>query len=127
MKLLEMENPDGDKQLDFITDSFRFILKFCSSNQLTLDEYLDYKIGFTPEWMKHYADRKISIYSLLDFPNIYDKIVAIEEDHRKLILGDLDSRFYTIKEAYLKSNKARQLVKKGTELIRKQLKGEKHE
>ena len=119
-----MESPDSNSQLQFITDSFRYILKFCSENKIPFKNYLDYKIGFTPEWMKHYTEGKISIYSLLDFQNLYDRIMGIEEDHRKLILGDLDTRFYTIKEMYLKSNKAKLLVKKGSELLNQQTKGE---
>jgi hypothetical protein len=90
MKLKEMEPIDSDYQLQFIGESFKFIFKFCRSYNLTHNEYLDYRVGFTPEWMKHYNDRKISIYSLLDFPDIYDRIMSIEEDHRKLLLGDLD-------------------------------------
>lgn len=118
MKLKEMEPPDSTEQLQFIADSFRFIAKFCTEYKISIDQYLDYKIGFTPEWMKHYSDKKISIYSLLDFSNIYDRILGVEEDYRKILLGDLDERFYTIKTAYTNSTKARPLVKKALSLLR---------
>lgn len=118
MKIREMESPDSEDQLNFITDSFRFILKFCISNKITFDEYLDYKLGFTYEWMKHYNDRIISIYSLLDMPNIYDRIVSMEDEHRKLLLGDLDQRFFSIKTRYDRSDKAKNLVSRGTMLLK---------
>jgi hypothetical protein len=122
MKLKELKSPDDPEQLQFITESFRFMLKFCSEKHILFEEYLDYKVGFTPEWMKHYVEHNISIYSLLDIPNIYDMIMGIEADHRKLLLGDLEDRFYTMKESYLKSKKAKLLVKRGTELLHQQTK-----
>lgn len=118
IKIKEMENPDNADQCKFIIESFKFILKFCNEQHIEFDSYLDFKVGFTPEWMKHYVDNKISIYCLLDIPNIYDRIMSIEADHRKVLLGDLESRFYSIKNMYLKSKKARILVAKGIELLR---------
>lgn len=120
MKILEMSPVDEERQLQFIVESFRFILRFCSDHKITFDEYLDYRIGFTPEWMKHYVENKISIYCLLDIPDIYDRMMGIEDDHRKLLLGDLEGKFYTFKDRFLKSKKAKELVKKGIELLRKQ-------
>lgn len=115
----ELSDPDEEHQIEFIKRSFQFILKYCSENQITFDEYLHYKTGFTHEWMKHYAEKKISLLCLLEFDFIYDIIMGIEEEHRKILLGDLDNRFYTIKGKYLKSVKAKKIVKKGIEILRK--------
>lgn len=122
MKLKEMESPDNPDQLEFITKSFRFMLKFCKENNLTFMEYFDYSVGFTPEWLKHYAERKISIYSVLDIPHIYDRIVSIPGEQRKILLGDIDDRFFKIKEMYTKSKTAKVLVKKGTAILLRETK-----
>lgn len=120
MEIKELANPDESHQIDFIKSSFQFILKFCLQHNITFDEYLEYKTGFTYEWMKHYADKKISLLCLLEYDKIYDMIVSIESEHRALLLGDLKERFYTIKGAYLKSNRAKLIVKKSIEIVTKQ-------
>lgn len=122
VKLKEMEDPDTPDQIQFIVDSFRFILKFCCENKIPFEKYLDYKVGFTPEWMKHYTEQKISLYCLLDIPNIYDRIMSINGDHRKLLLGDLENRFHIIKDKFLKSKKTKILVKRGIELLNQKTK-----
>lgn len=122
MVIKELCDPDEDHQLEFITNSFRFIGKFCFENKLTFEEYIKYKRGFTYEWMKHYAEKKISLLCLLEYDYIYDMIMGIEEEHRSLLLGDLDKRFYTIKGEYLKSKKAQILVKYTIEKLQKILK-----
>lgn len=119
MVIKELSNPDEPHQIEFIKSSFRFILKFCIDNKITFKQYLSYKKGFTYEWMKHYAEKKISLLCLLEFDNIYDMIMGIEEEHRSLLLGDLEERFYKIKGEYLNSCKARIIVKKAIEIINK--------
>lgn len=118
MVLKELSNPDEEHQLDFIKRSFQFILKYCVENKITFDQYLSYKKGLSYEWMKHYAEKKISLLCLLEFDFIYDRIMEIEKEHRVLMLGDLEERFYKIKGEYLKSVKARQVVKKGIEILK---------
>lgn len=117
MKIKELCDPDEEHQIDFIKTSFQFILKFCLDNKITFKQYLVYKKGFTYEWMKHYADKKISLLCLLEYDNIYDMIVGIEKEHRSLLLGDLDERFYKIKGEYLKSKRAKIIVKKAIEIL----------
>lgn len=119
MAIKELSNPDEDHQIEFIKKSFQFILKYCIENHITFDSYVQYKKGFTYEWMKHYAEKKISLLCLLEFDFIYDNIMGIEVEHRKLLLGDLEDRFYTIKNDYLKSTKAKKIVKKATEILKK--------
>lgn len=112
MVIKELCNPDEEHQLDFIERSFRFIGKFCYDNKLySFEEYLAYKKGFTYEWMKHYAEKKISLMCLLEYDNIYDMIMGVEDEHRSLLLGDLEDRFYKIKGDYLRSSRAKVIVK----------------
>ena len=77
----------------------------------SFEDYIYCKKGFTPEWMKHYAEKKISLLCLLEYDNIYDIIMGIEEEHRSLLLGDLEHRFYKVKGEYLRSSKAKVIVK----------------
>lgn len=122
MNIKELCNPDEEHQLDFIKRSFQFILKFCMDNKISYETYLNHKKGFTYEWMKHYAEKKISLLCLLEYDIIYDMIMGIEEEHRSLLLGDLEDRFYKIKGDYLNSVKARAIVKKAIIILQKNTK-----
>lgn len=119
MALRELEDPDEEHQLRFIKDSLQFILKFCMDNKLTFEEYLMYKRGFTYEWMKHYAEKKVSLHCFFETDNTFDIIMGVEEEHRQLLVGDLENKFYSIKGKYLKSTKAKKIVNRGLELIRR--------
>jgi hypothetical protein len=119
MVIKELCDPDEEHQLDFIKRSFQFILKFCMEQKITFDQYLTYQKGFTYEWMKHYAEKKISLLCLLEYDFIYDMIMGIEEEHRSLLLGDLEERFYKIKGDYLNSSRARIIVKKAIKIVKK--------
>jgi hypothetical protein len=111
MVIKELSNPDEEHQMEFVSNSFRFIGKFCHERKISFKQYLTYKEGFTYEWMKHYAEKKISLLCLLEYDKIYDMIMGIEEEHRTLLLGDLEERFYKVKGDYLNSIKCRPLVK----------------
>ena len=117
MKIKELCDPDEAHQLEFIKKSFQFILKFCMENNITFNDYRNYKTGLTYDWMKHYAEKKISLICLLEYDNIYDMIMGMEEEHRKLLLGDLEERFYKIKGNYLNSSKAKAIVNKAIEIL----------
>jgi len=120
MAIKEMQSPDEEHQLEFIKHTFQFILKHCLDNKITFDQYIRHKKGFTFEWMKHYAERKISLMCLLEFSDTYDMIMEIEEEHRVLLLGeDMEEKFYKIKDSYLRSVKARAMVKRGIGVLRR--------
>ena len=119
MTIKELDDPDEEHQIEFIKTSFQFILKFCLDNKITFYQYLTYKRGFTYEWMKHYTEKKISLLCLLDYDKIYDIIMGMEEEHRTLLLGDLNERFYTMKSKYLKSKKAKSVVHKAIQIVNK--------
>ena len=117
MEIKELCDPDEEHQLDFIKSSFQFILKYCIENKIQFSDYPYRKTGFTYEWMKHYAEKRISLLCLLEFDHIYDIIMGIEEEHRKLLLGDLEERFYKIKGMYLNSDRAKKIVKRANILL----------
>lgn len=121
MKLKEMKDPDSEEQIEFIADSFKFILKFCMENKLTFSKYIHYKTGHIHEWMKHYIENKISLYSLFDNGDIFDIIMCMDKTSRNLLLGDLEKRFFQMKEKYMNSKKAKILVEKGSKLVRAKL------
>lgn len=119
LKHLQELPPDTDHHLQSIADSLKFIAKFCHYNKIKLEEYPTHKTSVTYSWMKHVKNRDVSIFTLMEFSEIYDIIISTPEDERELLLGDAGKYFLGYKTKYLKSDTARTLVKRGLDRIRK--------
>lgn len=116
---LQEESPDSDFHIQQISESLKFIARFCSNNNIKLNEYIQFKPGLTYPWMKHVKHRKISIYSLMEFSETYDIIMGIPEDEREILLGTSGKYFLGYKTKYLRSETARTLVSEGLKRIEK--------
>jgi hypothetical protein len=119
MKQLQEKDPDSEEQLQFIASSLKFIGMFCIKNKIKLEEYLSHKTGITYDWMKHVKNHEISIYSLMEFPGVFENIMSIPEDERSLFLGELGNRFYAFKDRYMKSENAKYIVQNGIKKLEK--------
>ncbi len=115
MKELREKDPDCEEQLTMIADSLKFIARFCSEKNIPLNKYCVNTTGSTYDWMKHVKNNYVSLYSLMEFKNIFELIMEVAEDERLLFLGDEDikDKFHAYKDRYLKSEKAKLLVKQG--------------
>jgi hypothetical protein len=118
-KLLEFEDPDSLEQINFLIKSIKFIGSFCFKNKIDIYDYLNFKTGVTYDWMIHYKNREISIYSLMEFPDTYDIISKIEEDVKGILIDNLSENFLKFKMKYSNSKKAKDVLKKGLKIIKK--------
>jgi hypothetical protein len=119
MKQIQEMSPDSDEQLNFITESLKFIGSFCIRNNIKVEEYPNFKTGITYDWMKHVKKHEISLYALMDFPEIHTIITKSADDEKELFLGDAGKYFLGYKTKYLQSKIAKQLVKEGLSKINK--------
>lgn len=111
--------PDSNAQLEFIKRSLKFIGSFCLKNGIELEQYPFHKTGVTYDWMKHVKKHEISIYVLMEFPEINTIINKVENDERELFLGDIGENYHNYKSKYIKSKLAKELVRQGTEKVKK--------
>jgi hypothetical protein len=111
--------PDSDAQIEFIKKSLKFLGSFCFKNKIKLEKYATYKTGITYDWMKHVKKHEISIYVLMEFPEINNIINNVENDERELFLGNIGENYQKYKSKYIKSKLAKELVRQGTEKIKK--------
>lgn len=118
MKQLQEKDPDSEDQMEFIERSLRFIGSYCVQHKIKLEDYPKFKTGVTYDWMKHIKNNEISIYCLMEFRELFDKVMEVPDDERDLFLGDLCNRFYTFKDRYMKSQIAKHFVKLGIEKIK---------
>lgn len=121
MKQLQELSPDDDQQINWIRDSLRQIGIFCIKNKLTLEQFVNYKIGATYEWAKWIKNHQISIYSIMELPRIYEKIQDMIDDEKAFLLGDLAKDYLYLKTKYLNSIKAKHLIQEGTKKIENSL------
>ena len=119
MRHLQEQPPDSDHHLVSIAESIKFIAKFCHFNKIVLEDYPTHKSGITYSWMKHIKNREVSIFSLMEFSEVYDIIMNTPEDEREFLLGETGKYFLGYKTKYLKSETARVLVQEGLKRIRK--------
>ena len=122
MKQQQELPPDSDEQLQLIKKSLQFIGSFCIKNKIQLAEYAIHKTGVTYDWMKQLKRHEISIYSLMEFQEIYVIITKAQDDEKELFLGDVGKYFLNYKSKYLTSILAKQLVTEGIKKIDKIIK-----
>ena len=117
MKQLQEKDPDSDEQIEFIIKSLKFIGAFCLRNNISLNDYITHKTGVTYDWMKHIKQHIISVYSLMEFSGVFDVISKTPKEEQVLFLGDVSDYFYSYKEKYLKSTKAKYLIEQSIQKI----------
>ena len=117
IKKLKLQSPDDPEQLEFIRKSLKVIGLYCVENNIHLNNYLTHKIYHTYTWLEHIAKGKVSIYTLLEFPQLYDIISTLQKDEIELFLGDVFKNYSSLKTQYQNSKEARFLVKRGIEKI----------
>lgn len=119
MKQIQELPPDNDIQLEFIKKSLKYIGSYCIKNNIALEQYITRKTGLTYDWMKQVKKHEISIYVLMEFPEINNIIEGVPDDERELFLGDLGKYYIGYKSKYIQSKIAKQLVKEGIKRIKK--------
>lgn len=119
----QLLNQSPDKQLDKIKQSFYFIAKFCLQHKISLEKYINFKIGNMPIWMQHYREHQINIYSLMEITNFSDlKNQNLEEI--SYWCPDLLENINAYKTRYYNSPRAQQFIKEGTKKIQNFIKQE---
>ena len=119
MKQLQEMPPDSDEQLNFIRKSLKTVGTFCIRNNITIEQYPTFKTGLTYDWMKHVKKHEISVYVLMEFPEISNIIKEVTEDEKELFLGEIGQYFWGYKSKYIQSKLAKELVKEGLNKINK--------
>ena len=122
MKQIQEMPPDSEEQLKFIQKSLKYIGTYCIRNKINVNQYATAKTGVTFDWMKHVKKHEVSVYALMEFPEISKTISEAAEDEKELFLGDVGLYFWGYKTKYIQSEIAKQLVKEGISAINKVVK-----
>lgn len=108
---------DPDSQIDAVRESFRFIGNFCVENNIMLHQYPYHRSSDVYTWMQHYKQNRISIYSVMEFPNIYSNMKQLSEDVQKFFISDFVDQFQQIQSIYNTSKNLKQYIQKAIPII----------
>jgi len=120
----EEDNPEN--QFEEIKESLRFIGMFCLKNRIKLKDYLNYKSGYTHDWLNHYREHKINLYSLMELQNIDSILNNISEEENEIFSNILTKKIDTFKVRYFNSKKTKEYVKTVTSKVEDFVKKELH-
>jgi hypothetical protein len=105
----ELENPEN--QMEEIKKSYHYIGMFCLEYKLNLDDYIKHKAINMYSWIKHYRDRRINLYSLMELGDIQSQLSRLPEDELQLYANDLIQKINKIKLNYRNSTTVKNYVK----------------
>ena len=114
----QLKSPDSDDQLVVIRKSLEFILKFCDSNNLSIEQYTEHQSGNIPSYIMHLKQCKVSVYVMFGFEGFESSMQAIDKEHVELILGDLVKMLPNYRTTFMSSKFAKRLVRTGITKIK---------
>lgn len=119
-KQKEIENPDNTRIIEACKEGCSFIYKYCSSKNLTLEEYKTYTEGSTPIILIHLKEHKINFYTIhgLDCEKVFRQV---EESLLNFIVENFTTTINITRNNFLKSSKLKHTVRKAFAIIEKKL------
>lgn len=117
-KKLDQMDPDSDHIYESTVQAWKWVLDFCKENKLKLEEYLSHTTGIQNSFILHFHDRKINIYTLLEFDNIADvmrkqdaSVLEFMGCHALLNIHEYRGRYLASKRLKNTGKKFRKFVK----------------
>lgn len=107
---LKYSDPDSEPQLRFIIDSFNFIKKFCTENNISIHYYCNFSGGITYAFLEHLKHFQVSPYALFNYEDFEKNLLKTDKDILYFILSeDYVENFYVFRNRYLQSKKCKKL------------------
>ncbi len=120
-KQLAEQSADSEDNIQFISASLLYLKKFCITNNIKLEDYLNFKKNLTFQWCQDLLKNNVSLYVLFGFENdgfsILNLLNNIPADEKELFLGDFVNKYENYKLRYLRSKLAKSFIKKGLEKL----------
>ena len=125
LKQLSEQSPDSASQLEFITDSLKFIHQFCMDKKIYLRQYFEHSEGQNLSWVANFANHNTSIYALIGFTYfgtpIKDLMMSLPFDEIQMFFEN-ELTNYTIYKTNLDNSKtAKKLIMEGIKIIDKRI------
>jgi len=116
------EEPDSESQLNSITESLKFIYRFCKQQKIDIDQYAQFTSGAIPECIVHLKEHKVNMLTLLGFNGFYKTLKQVDSETLKFILGnEVCNQIETNKAKLFASKKAYKLILFGIQKLKDKL------
>lgn len=110
---IESLSPDEREMLIRVKDSLVFIRDFCKSNDIKVNEYFNHMSESQYTCILHIKERKVWLYSLIEFEGFGRMISKCDKDIVRLMCGDnFFDKIEHSRVKYLKSTICKPLVQK---------------
>ena len=116
------DTPDSLEQLEYIRKSLKYILQFCYSNNIEIDDYIKHKTNKINSFYIHLKEHHICVYVLFGFKGMGAEIVEGDKRYLEFMLKDIFNKIDLYRTKYYSSKTARPLVTIGIEKIKETLK-----
>lgn len=118
------ECTDEEKLLDYTKKGLAFVLKFCIENNLTIDQYRQYKTDSDiPICLLHLKEHKINFF-VVHALEIRSELYKLERGWREFYIKDFDNIFRDTFKVFTYSSTLKTKVKQITVIIERKLKRE---
>ena len=106
--------PDADVQLRFIKKSLVHIMKYCTDQKITFDEYTSVKTNNLHDFILHLKNHQISPYIVLHLSSAVSIIDSYPKEELEFIFGeDIKEKLAMHRTLYYNSRKAKQMIEIG--------------
>jgi hypothetical protein len=120
MKQRELDDPDSEQVIIRMRECLSFIYKFCTQNNMTLDQYTKSNIDNLPTVIVHLKEHNINFYTLhlLEVDAI---IKAVETSILNFIVSDFWNTYSRTRTKFASSNLLKQKTRKAKKQIQQKL------
>jgi hypothetical protein len=116
-------DPDTPEQLTNIVESLKYISKYCSDNDIEVDDYITHRTNNTPSFILHLKEHRVNVYCLLGFTQFDKQLKAVDNDILEFILGvEFLNNIPTFRLKFFASKKAKILIEAGIQKIKNKIK-----
>ena len=105
--------------MDAIQKGAHFIGMHCLKSNIPVEKYLEHKDGLMPVWTKHLREHNITPYNLMEIGDVASAIYGLQDDEKKMYLGDYAENFGDFKIKYHNSAEVKAYIKLATKKISK--------
>lgn len=115
-KKLETASADSEDTINICKRSCSFIMRYCESNNLTLNEYKSINNGTTPLVLQHLRDHNINFYVIHGLE--CDRIIRqVEPDLLEFFITDFNSILNETRIKFQQSTRLKVVVRKSFQII----------
>ena len=117
----QLNKADAEWTIDFLKESFLFILRFCKENNISVDDYIEMESpGGIPWFIIHLKNFNICIYLLFAFDTFENKLIQHSYEVTQMLSDEFIKGLPQHRMNFIRSERCKKIAREGLLLCRKQ-------